>query len=43
MKNDRNYGTAYTRYNGFRHSSGKFIFMVDADDIVPENSLAEIL
>ena len=41
--NQENVGLGKTRNTGVQHSSGKYIFFVDADDIIPPHSIAKNL
>lgn len=38
---DKNYGLAYTRNNGINESCGKYIAMLDSDDVAAPNRLSE--
>ena len=40
---EKNIGVAYSRDQGFKLSSGNYILFVDADDVLPENYLKEML
>ena len=39
MKNKKNMGSLYTRYNGAIHAKGEYIIFVDSDDIILKNGL----
>ena len=39
MKNKKNMGSLYTRYNGAIHAKGEYIIFVDSDDIILKDGL----
>ena len=40
IKNKKNRGSLYARYNGAIHSKGEFIIFVDSDDIILKNGIS---
>ena len=40
---NKNHGVAYSRNAGLEHSTGDFIFFLDADDVLPSDSISELV
>ena len=43
INNQKNYGIGYSRNIGLKNATGDYIFFMDADDIILENTLEKLL